>query len=135
MHSCEVSDTAFRSLKETQRNPTLPEQQVEPEVTSGKDLKSLELALQVLWDKARMVSESLVHLKEANAVLRRRVAELEGNEQRLKEELLGRERELDRLRQEALRLQSNGSESMTKEEKEALKARIKDLIAKINSHL
>ena len=113
----------------------MPEQQVEPEVTSGKDLKSLEMALQILWDKARMVSEALVQLKETNAVLRRRVAELEGNEQRTKEELLGRERELERLRHEALRLQSNGNETLTKEEKEALKARIKDLIAKINSHL
>jgi hypothetical protein len=60
---------------------------------------------------------------------------LEGNELRLKQELSGRERELERLRQEALRLQSDGSDMLTKEEKEALKGRIKDLIAKINSHL
>ncbi|MBM4161844.1 MAG: hypothetical protein FJ217_12210 [Ignavibacteria bacterium] len=108
---------------------------MEPEVTSGKDIKTLEAALQTLWEKARMVSESLVRLNETNAALRRRVAELEGDEGRLKEELSSRERELERLRQEALRLQSNGSDTLTKEEKEALKARIKDLIAKINSHL
>jgi chromosome segregation ATPase len=89
----------------------------------------------MLWDKARLVSESLVRLKEANEHLRQRVAELEGNEQRLKQELSGRERELDRLRQDALRLQSDGSDMLTKAEKEALKGRIKDLIAKINSHL
>jgi septal ring factor EnvC (AmiA/AmiB activator) len=114
----------------------LPEQQVEPEVAANnKDVKGLELALQALWQKARMVSDALVELKEDNAALRRRLAELEGSEERLKEELLGRERELERLRQEALRLQSNGSNSLTKEEKEALKARIKDLVARINSHL
>jgi hypothetical protein len=39
------------------------------------------------------------------------------------------------LKQEALRLQSNGSDLLTKEEKEALKSRIKELITKINSHL
>jgi len=113
----------------------LPEQQVEPEVMSGKDIKSLESALQALWEKARRVSETLVQLKEMNVTLQRRVEELERSEQRLEQELLGREKELERVGQEALRLQSNGSDVLTKEEKEALKSRIRDLITRINSHL
>lgn len=102
---------------------------------SGKDTKSLETSLETLWEKARRVSEALVQLKETNTVLQRKVEDLESTEQRLKQELASKERELERLRQEALRLQSNGSNILTKEEKEALKARIKDLISKINSHL
>jgi len=102
---------------------------------SGKDIKTLETSLEALWDKARRVSEVLVQLKETNGVLQRKVEDLEIVEQNLKQELAARERELERLRQEALRLQSNGSNILTKEEKEALKARIKDLIGKINSHL
>jgi len=113
----------------------LPDQQTEAEVISGKDTKTIESSLEALWDKARRVSEVLVQLKETNGVLQKKVEGLESVEQNLKQELAAKERELERLRQDALRLQSNGSNILTKEEKEALKARIKDLIGKINSHL
>jgi hypothetical protein len=113
----------------------LPDQQTEAEVLSGKDTKTIESSLEALWDKARRVSEVLVQLKETNGVLQKKVEDLESVEQNLKQELAAKERELERLRQDALRLQSNGSNILTKEEKEALKARIKDLIVKINSHL
>ena len=108
---------------------------MEAEVISGKDIKTIETSLEALWDKARRVSEVLVQLKESNSVLQRKVGDLEAVEQNLKQELALKDRELERLRQDALRLQSNGSNILTKEEKEALKARIKDLISKINSHL
>lgn len=113
----------------------MPDQQAEAEVVSGKDIKNLEISLEALWEKARRVSDVLVQLKETNAALKKRVEDLETNELRLNQELANKQGELDRLRQEALRLQSNGSNILTKEEKEALKARIKDLINKISSHL
>ncbi|MGA3243405.1 MAG: hypothetical protein ABSE41_02215 [Bacteroidota bacterium] len=113
----------------------MPDQQMEAEVISGKDMKTIETSLEALWDKARRVSEVLVQLKESNSVLQKKVEDLEAVEQNLKQELASKDRELERLRQDALRLQSNGSNILTKEEKEALKARIKDLISKINSHL
>lgn len=113
----------------------MPDQQTEAEVISGKDMKTIETSLEALWDKARRVSEVLVQLKESNSVLQKKVEDLEAVEQNLKQELALKDRELERLRQDALRLQSNGSNILTKEEKEALKARIKDLISKINSHL
>jgi len=113
----------------------LPDQHVEAEVISGKDIKTLESSLEALWEKARRVSDVLVQLKETNAALQKKVEDLESVERGLKQELSGKERELERLRQDALRLQSNGSNILTKEEKEALKARIKDLISRINSHL
>jgi signal transduction protein with GAF and PtsI domain len=102
---------------------------------SGKEIRSLETSLEALWEKARRVSEALVQMKEQNGEFRKRVEDLEAIEQRLMRELADKEREVERLRQEALRAQSNGSNILTKEEKEALKARIKDLIVKINSHL
>lgn len=113
----------------------MPDQHVEAEVISGKDVRSLETSLETLWEKARRVSEVLVQLKEANGDLRKRMEDLEAVEQRLMRELADKEREVERLRQEVLRVQSNGSNILTKEEKEALKARIKDLITKISSHL
>jgi len=113
----------------------LPDQHVEAEVISGKDIRSLETSLETLWEKARRVSEVLAQLKETNGELRKRVKDLEAVEQRLMQDLADRNREADGLRQEVLRVQSNGSNILTKEEKEALKARIKDLIIKINSRL
>lgn len=113
----------------------MPDQHVEAEVISGKDLKTIETSLESLWDKARRVSDVLVQLKETNGVLQNKVEDLEAVAETLKQELVTKDRELERLRQDALRLQSNGSNILTKEEKEALKARIKDLIGKINSHL
>lgn len=113
----------------------MPEQQVEPEVVVEKDTKSLESALQLLWEKAHRVSEVIVRLKEENAALHGRVGELEGVEKHLKQILADRERELEQAHQEASRIQSNGTDVFTKEEKEALKLRIKELITKINSRL
>jgi signal transduction protein with GAF and PtsI domain len=113
----------------------LPDQQSEAEVMSGKDVRSLETSLETLWEKARRVSEALVQMKEMNVDLRKRMEDLEAVEQRLMLDLADKEREVERLRQEVLRVQSNGSNMLTKEEKEALKARIKDLITKISSHL
>ncbi len=113
----------------------MPDQHVEAEVISGKDIRSLEASLETLWEKARRVSEVLVQTKEMSVGLRKRVEDLEAVEQRLMKDLVDKEREVERLRQEVLRAQSNGSNILTKEEKEALKARIKDLVTKISSHL
>jgi predicted nucleic acid-binding Zn-ribbon protein len=113
----------------------LPDQQVEAEVMSGKEINTLESSLEALWEKARRVSEALVQMRESNGELLKRVEDLESAGEHLKQDLATKERELERLRQDALRLQTNGSNILTKEEKEALKARIKDLIGKINSHL
>ncbi len=108
---------------------------MEPEVTQPKDLRSLEASLQLLWEKARRVSEVILQLKESNQQLRVKVAELEEREQEMRTALEAKEKEVDRLRHDVQRLQMNGSEAFTKEEREAIKARIKELIAKINARL
>ena len=126
-----VQPTAIANLKEI----SLPDQHAEADVMSDRDTRTIETSLETLWEKARRVSDALAQLKETNGVLSKRIEDLEGVERRLTQELAGKERELEQLRQEALRLQSNGSNILTKEEKEALKARIKDLISRISSHL
>ena len=113
----------------------MPDQHAEAEVMSGKEIRSLETSLEALWEKARRVSEVLVQMKETNVDLRKRVEDLEALEQRLMQGLADKVCEVERLSQEAVRAQANGSNILTKEEKEALKARIKDLITKISSHL
>ncbi len=115
-------------MNELERSEPLPEQHVEAEVGGKKDLKHLEESLQSLWEKARRVSDTLLHAKEENNTLR-------ASEQYLRAELERRESDLQRIRKEFLQLQSNGSDIFTKEEKEALKNKIKELIGKINSRL
>ncbi len=107
----------------------------ESEIVSGIDIRTLEASLERLWERARRVSELLTRLKEENVALKGRVHELEMAEKEMKVELRTREQEFERLRSELLKLQSNGSQVFTNDEKEALKARIKELIAKINSRL
>jgi len=113
----------------------LPDTQAEPVVVSERDLRTLEASLEKLWEKARHVSDLLIRLKDENRDLKGRVRELEQLELQIKADLRTREQDLERLRSEVLRLQSNGSQAFTQEEKEALKVRVKDLLTKINSRL
>lgn len=113
----------------------MPEQLVDAEMAEKKDLKRLEESLHTLWEKARNVSEVLLRLKTENKELQSRISSLEVEERRMKEEFQRRGRELEEARRQLLQAQSNGSNLFSKEESEALKARLKELIGKINSRL
>ena len=113
----------------------MAELQVESEPTGKVDVRHLDEILQRLWEKARVVSESLTRFREENQSLKKRVTELEHVERKLISEIQKSDGDLQKVRSELLKLQSNGSDLLTKEEKEALKARIKELISRINSRL
>lgn len=113
----------------------MPEQLIDAETTEKKDLRQLEESLQVLWEKARLVSDLLLRLKAENKELHSRLLSLEGKERRGAEELQRREQEIQEVREQLARAQSNGSNLFSKEESEALKVRLKELIARINSRL
>jgi hypothetical protein len=113
----------------------LPEQLVDAEAAEKKDLKQLEASLQALWEKARLVSESLLRFKAENRELQNRITSLEGKERQWSEELQRRERDLEEVRKQLAHAQSNGSGLFSKEESEVLKTRLKELIIKINSRL
>jgi DNA repair exonuclease SbcCD ATPase subunit len=113
----------------------VPEQLFDAETVEKTDLKQLEESLRVLWDKARHVSDVLLHLKAENKELQRRLSGLELKESRWAEELQRRERDLEEVRSQLAQTQSNGKSLFSKEESEALKLRLKELITKINSRL
>ena len=113
----------------------MPETHVESDVVSDMDLNTLEVSLEKLWEKARRVSDLLLRFKEENQSLRGRVSELERLETQLRADLKSREQELQRLGSEINRLESSGSQLVSENEKEALKAKIQELISKINSRL
>jgi chromosome segregation ATPase len=115
--------------------PPLPELQEDTELAGKRDLKNLAASIQELWVKARRISESLLELRRENSGLNNKIAELERSERETKVRLEQREQELHKLKIDYLQLQSNGSSIYSKEEREELRTKIKDLISKINSRL
>jgi chromosome segregation ATPase len=113
----------------------LPEQLLDAETAEKKDLRQLEESLQSLWEKARLVSDLLFRLKTENKELQSRLSSLELKERRWAEELRQREQEMEEVRAQLAHEQSNGNSLFSKEESEALKSRLKELIVKINSRL
>ena len=115
--------------------PPLPDVHEDTELASKKNLKHLAESIQELWSKARLVSDLLLQVRAENAQLKSRNAELERSEREVKTRLEQREQELHKLRIDYVQLQSNGSSIYSKEEKDELKTKIKELISKINSRL
>jgi predicted nucleic acid-binding Zn-ribbon protein len=113
----------------------LPEQLIDAEMTEKKDLRQLEESLQSLWEKARLVSDLLLRLKAENKELKSKLSSLEVQERRWAEEIRQREQEMEEVRAQLAHGQSNGKSLFSKEESEALKSRLKELIVKINSRL
>ena len=113
----------------------MPEQLIDAETAEKKDLRRLEDSLQSLWEKARLVSNLLLRLKTENKELQSKISSLELKERRWAEELRQREQEMEEVRTQLTHEQSNGNSLFSKEESEALKSRLKELIVKINSRL
>ncbi len=113
----------------------MPEQLVDAEADEKKDLKQLESSLQALWEKARLVSESLLRFKAENRELQNRITSLEVKERHWTEELQRRDRDLEEVRKQLAQAQSNGRSLFSKEESEVLKTRLREFIIKISSRL
>lgn len=113
----------------------MPEQLIDAETAEKKDLRQLEESLQSLWEKARLVSDLILRLKAENKELQGRLSSLELKERRWTEEIRQREQEMEDVRAQLVHAQSNGSSLFSKEESEALKSRLKELIVKINSRI
>jgi uncharacterized coiled-coil DUF342 family protein len=102
---------------------------VEVEAAVPRDNSTLETALKAIWEKARAASDLIRQLRDEKRTLIQRVAELESHAQRQDQELRNLRAEHEDL------LSSSGDNVMTADEKERLKGKIRDLIAKINSYL
>ena len=109
---------------------------MERDVEVVKDAQLLEDALKALWEKARSISELVSQLKEEKKSDHERERVLQQEVESLRSLLANKEQELKRLKAEHVQLvNSNGNNMLSEEEKENLKNKIRDIIAKINSHL
>ncbi len=105
-------------------------------VNVTKDIENIEIILKIFWEKVRIVSEQIDKLKDEKKNLQQNQSEYEVELSRLRSQLNEKEQEIKRLRIEQVQLRDiSNNELFTKQEKEFLKERIRDLISKINSHL
>jgi chromosome segregation ATPase len=96
----------------------------------------LDALLKDLWERLRSAAQAVHGLREEKRDLVSKVAYLEKELESHKVNLQKRDQELRGLRAEHLQLVNlNGKNSLTDQEKEFLKMRIRDLIVKINSYI
>lgn len=109
----------------------------EAEVMIPLPAGGLEDSLKILWDKIRSMALLIAQLREENRGLLARVEELSSEVAALRDDVGKREQELRRLRGEhaAYVAASSTASEFTLEERESMKARMRELISKINSHL
>lgn len=111
-------------------------QQIGTEIKNTVEQRELENEINTLWEKIKKASELIFFLREENQQLKEKNNELEKKVQELLEKLATKEQELGKIKSEYSRLiNTTVGENFTPQEKEALRKRITELIAKINSHL
>ena len=113
---------------------------METEIGTVRDAEAVESVLKAFWERARTAAMLITQLRQDKQSLEERTAGLESEAGRLRAELAEREQDLKRLRAEHAQLVNargaNGSrDTFTAEEREVLKSRVRELLAKINSHL
>ena len=108
----------------------------EIEISVPAESNLLEGIFKLIWEKTRAASDLINQLREERREISGRVAELEAEVQKLLNSLADQEQEFRKLKTEHTQLlNSNGRNFLTEDDKERLKARMRELIAKINSYL
>ncbi|MBI5021068.1 MAG: hypothetical protein HZB59_06495 [Ignavibacteriales bacterium] len=99
-------------------------------------MENIEQVLRIFWEKTRRAAELISQLRETNKQLLISNQNLEQELQKTHLELVGKETEAKKLKQEHAQMQAvTSGEVFTVSEKDEVKNRIRGLIAKINSHL
>jgi chromosome segregation ATPase len=96
--------------------------------------KGIESALKQIWDRAKTISEIITNLRDDNRTLQTRAMDLEKELRKLRMELETRELELKNVKDRYTVAQASLEDTLSPDEKEALRLRIKELLAKLNSH-
>ena len=110
--------------------------QTETDVPETEAARTVDTLLRSFWEKVHAAGDLIHSLREENHGLGERLTMMEKDLQTLRSEMVAKEQELKRLRAEhAQMMNSNGKAYLSDEEKEILKSRIRELIAKINTHL
>ena len=100
------------------------------------DLKFIEDIFSRLWEKINLAGERLKILEKENQKLEQISQSLKSENELLRNNLIAKDQEIKKLKLEmSQRSSTNQGVTFSNVEKDILKDRIRDLIAKINSHL
>jgi chromosome segregation ATPase len=97
--------------------------------------RDAESALKGLWERVRLAAETIARLRQEKRELSARVAELSEEVESLKHMLAEKEEHIGRLSQERTLLDSRKSAVFANGEREVIAAKVKELLAKIDSYL
>ena len=106
------------------------------ETPASKEIAVSEDTFKAIWEKTRAAADLITRLRTEKHLISKQLETAENDLRIVRTELTTKEQEVKRLRAEHLQLlNSNGKSNLTEEEKENLKRKIRDLLAKINSYL
>ncbi|MGB5874551.1 MAG: hypothetical protein WBG01_03495 [Bacteroidota bacterium] len=97
--------------------------------------RNIESAMKTLWEKARRAGEHIAALKEDNTDLRSKLEDVQAQLEHLNEELVQRDQTISQLEAEQAEADSKREELFSNGEREALAAKVKDLLARIDTYL
>ncbi len=110
-----------------EQNPT------EKQVSPPSELRSLEGGLKDLWERVKQAAELIASLRDEKAALRARNSELEGRLRSIERALAEQQDVVKML--ETQQAGSKGDHVLSNGDREALAAKIRDLLAKIDAYL
>ena len=111
------------------------EQQPANAATVQSDVEAVEAALRGLWDRTRKAGELIAELRGENASLRARAEGLQKDLEGLKHEIARRDEAVARLQAQRAGEEAQRGAVLANGERDALAARVKDLIARLEAYL
>ncbi len=107
---------------------------VEKEVTPLTD-RSVDSGLKALWERVRRAADLIVTLRQENSQFHQKVEGLEAEVKRLQTELLKREQLLRKASAELEQQDARRGAVFANGESEAIAAKIRELLSKLDSYL
>jgi hypothetical protein len=114
---------------------SLDQRSTETDVSPARDTAGIEGMLKSLWEKARHASELIGRLREERERLQLKAQGLENELAVTRQEMIKKDDIIKKLREDKANQEMNRSALLSNGEREALTARVRDLLAKIDAYL
>jgi len=108
---------------------------MEKEASPRSELQTLEGGLRVLWERVRLAGETIVRLREERSALQARVTDLEAQLRASERTLAGERETLKKLEAGRIEREAEGNALFSDGERDALAAKVRDLLARIDAYL
>jgi septal ring factor EnvC (AmiA/AmiB activator) len=111
------------------------EQQPANAATVQSDVEAVEAALRGLWDRTRKAGEVIAELRGENASLRAQLESLRKDLEGVKHEIARKDEVFARLQAQRAGEEAQRGAVLANGERDALAARVRDLIARLDAYL